>query len=383
MIPESFSAKSPGRLVVSGDVFAFVPDPLPPNLEFDLATIQQISAADQALGELRGMSQMLPYPKLLVAPFSRREAIASSRIEGTIASARDLVLFDVSPIKESANSDVHEVHNYVRALELGLAGLKELPVCLRLIREIHKRLWQGVRGGEARPGEFRLHQNYIAKAMQSIQDARFVPPPASELAACLNEFEKHLHASSLLPPIVRLALIHYQFEAIHPFDDGNGRVGRLLLSLLISEWGLLERPLLSLSRYLEANRDEYVGHLLAVSQRGAWIDWIRFFARGVQEQARDAIDRSKKLLELRERYRQKMQQARFSANVLKLLDRLFTSPAITVGLAQQHLKVTYASARSNIRKLEEARILTPIPGLKYNQVFMASEIVRIIETDSL
>jgi Fic family protein len=380
---ESFSPTSPGRLVPSGDVLAFVPNPLPPDLDFDLTTIQQISAADQALGELRGMSQMLLYPKLLVTPFSRREAIASSRIEGTIASAKDLVLFDVSPTREPGNSDVHEVHNYVRALELGLVRLKELPVCLRLIRDTHKRLLQGVRGKDTQPGEFRRHQNYIAKPTQLIQDARFVPPPVGEMTACLDDFEKYLHATSPLPPIVRLALIHYQFEAIHPFDDGNGRVGRLLLSLLLSEWGLLERPLLSLSRYLEANRDEYVGHLLTVSQKGAWIDWIRFFARGVDEQAHDAIQRSKRLLDLRESYRQRMQQARYSANVLKLLDRLFVTPAITVGIARQHLKVTYASARSNIRKLEDARILAPIPGLKYNQVFIASEIVRIIEADNL
>jgi Fic family protein len=329
------------------------------------------------------MAQMLPHPRLLVTPFSRREAIASSRIEGTIASAKDLVLFDISPTNQSANSDVREVHNYVRALELGLARLKELPVCLRLVREVHKRLLQGVRGTETRPGEFRQRQNYIAKPGQLIQEARFVPPPVVEMTACLDEFEKYLHATSPLPPIVRLAVIHYQFEAIHPFDDGNGRVGRLLLSLLLSAWGLLEHPLLSLSRYLEANRNEYVAKLLDVSQKGAWIDWIRFFAKGVDEQARDAIDRSKKLLDLRERYRQRMQHARYSANVLKLLDRLFSGPAITVGLARQHLKVTYASARSNIRKLEEARILAPIPGLKYNQMFIAPEIVRIIEADSL
>lgn len=323
---------------------------------------------------------MLGNPQLLIRPFARREAVSSSRIEGTVTNERELVLFEVAPDCRTRD-EVREVRNYVSAFDHGLARLKELPVGLRLIRETHGVLMQGVRGGDKRPGEFRKTQNYIAKPNQKISEARFVPPPVTEMEPALADLERFLNSPTDLPFLVQLALIHYQFEAIHPFEDGNGRVGRLLVPFLLCERNKLSQPLLYLSSYLEREREQYADLLLRVSQSGEWVPWIQFVLKGVAEQSKDASVRVERLTNLQKRYREKLQSTGRSSRALALLDELFAWPATTVVLAQNHLGVTYRSARLTVDKLISAGILQEHPGRTYNRVYLAREIISISEAD--
>lgn len=359
--------------------WAFVPDPLPPPLTVSWELTGELSEADRALGELAGAARSLPNPYLLIRPFTRREAVLSSRIEGTQASLSDLFVFEALGVADPQTSDVREVANYVKALEYGLARLNDLPISLRLMREMHERLMEGVRGEHLTPGEFRRSQNWIGPPGCTLMDAVFVPPPEAEMKEALGELEKYLHAPSPLPPLVRLALVHYQFEAIHPFLDGNGRIGRLLLTLLLCSGGMLPEPLLYLSAYFEHHRQEYYRLLLAVSQSGAWSEWIVYFLRGVAEQSRDAVKRSNRLLDLWQTYRQQLQSSRSSALSLQLVDELLSSPAVTIGQAARLLGVTPRAAQLNVDKLVTQGILTEITGRQRNRVFVARQIIRIIE----
>lgn len=384
MNPVDFSSAAPAKTIrnLEGH-WAYVPNPLPPNLDFSLPVLTSLSEANLALGQLGGAGRSLPNPHLLIAPFVRREAVLSSRIEGTVATSEDLVLFEVAPEEAPKPPDVHEVSNYVRSLTHGLARLGELPVSLRLIRELHEILMGGVRGENKQPGEFRTRQNYIASAGQSIEDAKFIPPPPKEMLAALDEFEKYVNRTSSIPFLIDLALIHYQFEAIHPFLDGNGRMGRLLISLLLCERGVLPQPLLYLSAFFEKHRAEYYDRLLRISQHGEWIEWILFFLRGVAEQARDAVARTQRLLDLREQYRKELQYLRTSGPLLRLVDELFGHPAITISQAQNVLAAkTFHSARSYVEKLAERGILREHTGQRRNRIFVAPEIVSIIESDT-
>jgi Fic family protein len=275
--------------------------------------------------------------------------------------------------------DVREVSNYVKALEYGLKRLEKLPVSLRLLREMHQRLMEGVRGEHMTPGEFRRSQNWIGPPGCTLMEATFVPPPEDEMKETLDYFEKYLHAPSELPPLIRLALIHYQFEAIHPFLDGNGRIGRLMLILLLCARGLLPQPLLYLSAYFEQHRQRYYDLLLAVSQAGAWSAWVTFFLEGVAQQSQDALRRSDRLLHLWQEYRQKLQSPKSSSLSLQLLDQLFSYPAITAGGAAKRLGVTHRTAQLHIEKLVRLQILREETGRRRNRVFVAPEIVRIIE----
>jgi Fic family protein len=377
-----FTAEAPGRLIaIPEGAFAFVPEPLPPKFELTTETALLLSEADQALGELRGLAGHLPNPHLLIGPFARREAVASSRIEGTETTQKELVLFEVAKTARPERSDAREVQNYIIALEHGLDRLKKLPVSLRLILEIHGKLLRGVRGKEKRLGEFRDKQNYIGKPGQRIKEARYVPPPVPEMMQALYDFEKYIHAPDHLPFLIKLAFVHYQFEAIHPFEDGNGRVGRLLIPFLLCERNLLPQPLLYLSSYFERHRDAYEDNLLEVSRVGGWREWVHYFLRGVAVQSRDAVRRAQRLFTLWGRYRETLQSARSSALLLALVDRLFSQPALTVPVAKKHLKVTYVAAKNNIGKLVAAGILKEIPGRTYNRVYFAPEILRLIEAE--
>jgi Fic family protein len=278
---------------------------------------------------------------------------------------------------------VREVANYVNALEYGLDRLGKLPVSLRLIKEIHSVLMKGVRGSDKMVGEFRSIQNFIARPGANISNAKYAPPPPKEMMIALNEFEKYLHHHPEWPFIVELALIHYQFEAIHPFVDGNGRIGRLLISLLLCERKLLPQPLLYLSAYFERNRDRYYDLLFRASQAGAWLEWITFFLEGIVEQSKDATIRTMRMLELLDQHRGQMQKARSSALMLQLVDELFGYPAITISRAAEILGVTYRSAKAIVGKLITAGILREAEERKYNRVFVAPEIVHIIEADVL
>jgi Fic family protein len=308
---------------------------LPPALEIDWELANTLSEADRSLSELSGVARTLPNPHVLIAPFVRREAVLSSRIEGTQAGFSDLIFFEAAPSAKPPIEDVKEVANYVSALEHGLARLKDLPVSLRLIREMHERLMHGVRGASMTPGEFRRSQNSIGPPGCTLADAAFVPPPVAEMTQALSDFEKYLHEPPVLPPLVRLALIHYQFEAIHPFVDGNGRIGRLLITLLLCVEGLLPQPLLYLSAFFERHRQEYYRLLMAVSQSGSWTPWIAYFLRGIADQSSDAVKRANLLLSLRQRYREKMQSARSSALLLQMVDDLFSTPALDVSSASK------------------------------------------------
>jgi Fic family protein len=357
--------------------WAFVPPPLPPELAFDEELVSALSAADLRLGALGGAGVWLPNPHLLIRPFIRREAVLSSRIEGTEAGVMDLVLFEAAP--ESAGvPDAQEVANYVRALEFAVHPDRSLPLSLRLIRDLHRQLMTGVRGEHQTPGEFRRSQNWIGSPGALLSEARFVSPPIDEMNECLDAFEKYLHASSETPPLIRLALVHYQFEAIHPFLDGNGRIGRLLISLLLNDWGLLRQPLLYISAFFERKRAEYYDRLFAVSQRGDWTGWLLFFLEGVAEQSADATARALRLVELRERYRGVLQQVRASALPLRLVDHLFDRPAITVAQAQGLLQVTRRAASLNVEKLVDAGILRETTGRERNRIFVAEEILGLV-----
>ena len=381
MNPNEFTKDSPGRLVLTPErVHAFIPNPLPTELELSPLIIKLLGEADRALGQLNGIAQSLPNPNLLVRPFIRREAELSSRIEGTFATQEELVLFEMGRPNESARPDVQEVANYVSALERGLKKLQELPTSLRLIRELHSNLLRGVRGGSQRPGEFRKIQNFIGQRNQPIGRARFVPPPPSDVMACLDAFERALHAETSIPPLVHMAMIHYQFEAIHPFEDGNGRIGRLLLPLILCERKLLSQPLLHLSAFFEIYREDYYDHLLHVSQRGAWGEWIQFFLRGASEQALEATKKSRQLLDLRQKFQEKIRTKRASALAARLVDQLFKSPAITIPYARDLLKVTFPSANLTVQKLVEAGILSEASGQKRNRVWLAGEILAILSS---
>jgi Fic family protein len=274
----------------------YAPDPLLPAIDLDFDIINCLADAECALGELKGVGQRLPNPHLLISPFLRREAVLSSRMEGTTAGLQQLLVFESAPTTDPAQSDVREVANYVSALELGFSLLDKLPISLRLIREVHTQLMEGVRGHEQRPGEFRRIPNLIGHPGATPESACFVPPPAKAMHEALENLKQFVgERRSNLPFLIQLAPVHYQFEAIHPFMDGNGRLGRLLIALQLREREYLSQPLLYLSAYFERHNDAYRDHLLNVSRSGAWNEWIDFFLRGVADQAHHTAQRSYRL----------------------------------------------------------------------------------------
>jgi Fic family protein len=361
-----------------GGYWAFLPPPLPPALSLDLDVVGRLSAADRALGVLAGAGRTLPNPHLLSQTLLRREAVLSSRIEGTQASLSDLVLFEAEGGRND-RGDVQEVFNYVTAVRHVLDPDRRLPLSLPLLREAHRLLLTGVWGGYATPGEFRRSQNWIGPPGCTLEDATFVPPPPERMWECLDPFEKYLHADHSLPPLLTIACLHYQFEAIHPFVDGNGRVGRLLVVLLLVEWGLLDDPLLDLSAYIEPRRDEYYDRLLAVSTEGDWTGWLGFFLEAVERQAADAAGRARRLQELRDDFRARVATTRSSGLLGVLVDSLFETPALTIARAVELLGVTHRAARLNIEKLVDAGILTEVGGRTRNRLFLASDVLRAVE----
>lgn len=387
MAREALSGAAPGRLVSSiagGErVQAFVPAGLPPELNLDASLFGRLSEADRALGELAGTGLNLPNPHILIRPFIRREAVASSRIEGTQADLSDLYKYEAgeAPAEPDRRSDVQEVDNYVRALEYGLERVDTLPVSLRLLRELHERLLRGVRGQHRAPGEFRSQQNWIGAPGTASSEARYIPPPVPEMGDALGELERYLHADAQLPPLVRIGLIHYQFEAIHPFVDGNGRIGRVLITLLLVHWELLSLPLLYLSSFFERNRTEYYDRLLAVSRRGEWHDWLEFFLTGVATQSRDAIDRATTLRELRAEWREQVMEPRASALLPPLIDFLFEQPILTIPQVERELDVAYSTAMRNVRRLVALGILEA-GDRSYRKQYIANGILEAVAVDT-
>ena len=337
-----------------------------------------MSKADLSLGRLSGLGQVLPNPNLLVVPYVRREAVLSSRIEGTQSSLSDLFYYEATEEPARGSSDVREVANYVRAMQHGLDRLNELPLSLRLLREIHARLVEGVRGRELTPGEYRRSQNWVGPPGCTLDGAIYVPPTVTDMHSALGALEGFLHSRPDIPLLVQCALVHYQFEAIHPFLDGNGRIGRLLTTFLLCERGTLPQPLLYLSAYFERLRSEYYDRLLAVSQSGDWTGWIGFFLRGVEEQARDAIECGNRILKLQRQYQEKLTKLGVPPNYLRVADELFANPYCTVSSLARKLSVSFPTAAAATRKLEELGIVREVTGRPRNKVYLAEELLRAV-----
>jgi Fic family protein len=381
MRTDDFTSAAPGSLVaIGGGIQAYRPAPLPPVLTLSLAESRVLSEAEHALGELSGAGSMLPNPDLLIRPFLRREAVLSSRIEGTIATIGQLALFEEANAPESETGDVREVFNYLAALDAGFDSIAQgYPISNWLMRQLHKQLMTNVRGSDQSPGSFRVKQNAIGVRGRGFDHASYIPPPPTDLPELLGDLERFIQQPAEMPVLAQIALVHYQFEAIHPFMDGNGRIGRLLIALLLCQYGVLSQPLLYLSDYFERNRDEYIYRLLSVSQRGEWNEWISFFATGVAEQARDARERAKALLDLWQSYRRRIQASGHSSRTLTLVDWLFDRPTLTVTRAAQGLEVTPRAAGNLVEKLVQAGILTEITGRPRYRMFVANEILELTE----
>ena len=380
MDPKLFENGS-GRIVKTIDgAWAFVPNPLPPKMSWDGDLSPQLARSSHSLGNLSGLGESPNLnSQLLIYPFIRREAVLSSAIEGTQSSLSDLLLFEATKIEKQ--KDVKEVQNYVEALEHGIKLLEKLPLSLRFIREIHKTLMQGVRGSRITPGQFRNGQNWIGPKGTKIKDATYVPPPVQEMNDALDRLEHFLHEEDTIPPLMKAALIHYQFEAIHPFWDGNGRVGRLLVVLFLIQQKLLSKPLLYLSAYFERNRSRYYELLSAISQRNAWKEWIEFFLQGVESQSQNAIKRSRELLSLQQEYHKLLLDSRMPSSTIRLLDYIFMRPVITISSTAKSLKLSYPTVNNSIKQLKNIGILKMVSGRKRYRVYSAERIMRILEAE--
>ena len=374
------STKAGKAIRTRNGYWAFIPAPLPPDLEWSPPLLTALSDAERELAKLTTVAGNFPFPRLLIQPFIRREAVLSSRIEGTHASLTDLYNYESAQMSFlERDDDVREVHNYVLALDYGLERLQTLPVSQRLIRELHARLMKGVRGGQFTPGEFRKTQNWIGAAGSTIETATYVPPPVDEMKNALGAMETFIHADTELPALVRAGLVHYQFEAIHPFLDGNGRVGRLLVLLLLREWNVLSQPLLNLSAYFEHYRQEYYDHLLAVSQHGRWEEWLRFFLRGISAQAQDSIFRMTRLQGIRTRYEELVQADNNPQRMSAVIDFIFSRPILTLRQLENALDIPYMAAKRYVDKLVDAGVLKETTGYARNRVFMAHEVFQALE----
>ena len=367
-----------GRMVrCIGGYQAYVPDPLPPPIIWNQNLTVALSSADRAIGKLAGEGRRLPNPHLLLRPFVRKEAVLSSRIEGTQATLGELLIKEAGAAVYRTHSDLHEVGNYVAALEYGLNRLETLPLSLRLVCEMHERLMRGVRGDAAMPGEFRRSQNWIGPPGSSLSNATYVPPPVPELMPCLGSWERFLHDEAL-PPLLHVALAHSQFEAIHPFIDGNGRVGRLLITLLLVSREILPSPLLYLSAYFEATRQEYYARLQAVTEKGEWEEWLVYFLRGVVVQSEDALDRIRRMDELFSGWKKQLADGR-SRLPETALDLFIENPFWTIHKVAERLNVAFTTAQRAIDRLESAGIVAQVGEARRNRVYCAESVLNVLE----
>lgn len=362
---------------------AFIPAPLPPvDLRVSGELQRALSAADTAVGRLDGSVQTLPNPDLFVLMYVRKEAVLSSQIEGTQSSLHDLLAAEAEALgKDRIARDVDEVVNYVKAMRYGLDRLKTLPMSVRLIREIHGELMQGTRGGHLTPGELRTTQNWIGPSGMTLRDAAFVPPPPHEVGPALSALERYLHADDGLPFLVKVGLAHAQFETIHPFLDGNGRVGRLLITLLLCEHGTLAQPVLYLSIYLKRNRAEYYERLQAVRDSGDWEGWLAFFLRGVAEVSGEARGTARRIIELREAHRVLVTErlGRGAATAHRVLESLYGRPIVSVQELAERLSLTRAAANDVVNRLTELELLREITGHRRNRRFRYEPYVALFE----
>lgn len=377
-----FSENTPGKVVKTIEgYYAYIPDPLPPQLEWSNKLLSRLVSAERSMARLEEVGRAFPVPHIVVRPFVRREAVLSSQIEGTRTTFQELLTFEAQQLGLFGElQDSQEVHNYVRALDYGLERLDSLPVSVRLIREIHGVLMEGVRGKAMTPGDVRKSQNWIGRPGATLEKARYVPPPVDEMHVCLSELEKFIHQESDLPPLIKVGLIHYQFESIHPFLDGNGRIGRLLITFLLIVWELLSQPLLYLSIFIEKNRTEYYDRLLAITQKGEWEAWLLFFLDGVHEQAEDAVERIQALQRLRLEYQELFSKDRSRKNLAVMVDYFISTPISSISQAQEAVNLgSFTTIQGYIRKLETLGILQEVTGKARNRIYRADEILRVLE----
>ncbi|MEA3365898.1 MAG: Fic family protein, partial [Candidatus Hydrogenedentes bacterium] len=386
MDPEQFTHSSAGRCLRQPEGYwSFIPNPLPPKLEFDWELAGLLTDAEAHVGELSGAGRLLSNPHLLIHTYIRREAVLSSRIENTQAGMNDLFFFEADESEPPEVPDVREVANYVYAMEYGLKRLETLPVSGRLVREIHEHLMRGVRGGHATPGEFRRSQNWIGApgCTFTLMQATYVPPPVPEMKEALSAWERYLNGNPKEPVLIQCALMHYQFEAIHPFVDGNGRVGRLLITFLLCERKRMPFPLLYLSAFFEKHRDEYYRRLQAVSQRGDWRGWIEFFLRGVAIQAKEAYDNAKAILDLHQEMVESIRAARNAPrHTLRVVDHLFKNPIVSAPNLAKLLELKYPSVQRAIEFLEKLGIIRELTGQRRNRLYVSTQLLEILTGQS-
>jgi Fic family protein len=350
---------------------------LPPELDWTAKLIGALSDADRLIGRLAGEGGQFPNPHILIRPFVRREAVLSSKIEGTQATLGELLAAEAGAAVDRSPEDLREVGNYVVALEHGISRLKKFPLCVRLTRELHEKLMTGVRGHNAAPGRFRTIQNWIGKPGSTIATASYIPPPPGEVEPCLAAWEEFLHESTL-PPLVTIALAHYQFEAVHPFLDGNGRVGRLLITLFLIERQILPTPLLYLSAFFEASQRDYYGSLRGVSERGAWNEWLEYFLLGVARMSEDALNRATRINQLLAQWQRRV-AGESTNNPLCVVELLGANPFITTKGVAETLGIAFTTAQRTIGRLERAGIVKQVGEAKRGRVYCAKALLDILE----
>ncbi len=379
---ESMTRNRAGKYVQQPTGYrAFSPNPLPPGPPIQIGDQMQVllSKADRFLGRLDGSIQTLPHPDLFVFMYVRKEAVLSSQIEGTQSSLQDVLAAEAQILDSDRPRDVDEVVNYVSAMNYGLQRLAELPVSVRLIREIHGELLKGVRGSHLTPGELRTSQNWIGPGGCTLNEATFVPPPPHEVGKHLGDLERFLHTDTQLPVLIRIGIAHSQFETIHPFLDGNGRVGRLLIAFLLCEQEVLLKPVLYLSHFFKKHRQEYYEHLQAVRDRGAWEEWLMFFLRGVVEVSQQATETARRILLLRESHRSTITEefGRAAGNGHRVLEHLYQHPIVSVNDVQELIGTTYPAANDLVSRLRENAILEEITGQARNRKFLYRSYINL------
>ncbi len=364
-----------------GGYRAFLPEPLPPEppIDIDENMLVRLSTADRALGRLDGATEVLPNPNLFVAMYVRREAVLSSQIEGTQASLVDVLEYEMDAARKGLPADVAEVVNHVRAMNYGLEKLETLPLSLRLIRQIHEQLLANVRGGHRAPGEFRTSQNWIGAPGCTLQDATFVPPPPAEVLNAMGHLERFLRSPGNIPVLIAVGLAHAQFETIHPFLDGNGRIGRLLITFLLCEQQVLRRPLLYLSHYLRKHRSEYYDHLQAIRDVSDWETWIKFFLKGVAEVASEATETARRIIQLREEHRQFVFETIGTTNASRLLELLYERPIVSARFVRDALEVSPPTANSLVNEFANLGLLEETTGQRRNRAFSYRSYLSMFE----
>lgn len=363
---------------------AFIPKALPPEptIEYDEELVQLLTSAERALGKLDGISSVLPNQDLFVSMYVKKEAVLSSQIEGTQSSLNDILEYEVDKSPDKHPKDIGEVVNYVKAMNYGLQRVKEFPLSQRLIKEIHAVLMNKGRGSEKEPGEFRRSQNWIGPSGCTLNQAMFVPPPVDEMKEAISDLEKFLHAENEIPILIVCGLVHAQFETIHPFLDGNGRVGRLLITFLLCQKGILQRPLLYLSHYLKLNRQEYYDRLMDVRRKGKWEEWLKFFLRGVHSVSKEASEKARKIVAMREKHRQLISSnLKNLSSGLKFHDYLFDHPVCNSQMVQDYLKTTYYVANKLLDQFVDLGLLKTTTKRKRNKHYFYKEYCELFEDE--